>query len=383
VFVPTPKRILHAILLCGATVGFFKYFRVDGLDGVTLALRDSFAVQPANGGAFTVNGQSIPSLSMPGNPFGTDHQSLPFQNANTNPFANLNGSTGTPSTADGLWAAQNNPQVTSTNFATNVPAARPLYQRNATLRVGAFNRELIDLAMIRDPFMGDRLVQILSEYGCVAVQFMDVSNRALMPELMRLLNANGKRFEYVDGSVDRVTRQKGLAIIFDTEQLQVDRYQSYSLRDDSGKLTCEPLVAWFRCCAADPREAFTFTFVNAFLTQTPESNESQCLPDVFNSILADGRNEDDIILAGSIANDPAILQSLAQQGIKIVPAENGSGNTTQLQTVMISAACREYSGNSGSFNILRRYNLTPEEANAVSTVAPVWADFDVVEAGIY
>lgn len=389
VLVPTPKRILQTLLLCGATFGFFKYFRVDGLDGVTLALRDSIGGLSPSDTALTANGFSIPSIDGQGNTFASGLQG---QGAPSNPFANANGSTGPQAASDGLWATQANPQVMRATYANSKPPSEPNYVRPGRLlylstankiRVGSFHRETVDLAMVRDPFTSDRLMQILSEYACVAIQFVDVSNRSLMPELMNLLNATGKRYEYIDGSVDRETRQKGLAIIFDTTQLQVDRHQTYSLRDDSGKLTCEPLVAWFRCVAADPKDAFTFTFVNAYLAQTAEISEVDCLPDIFSSILADGRNEDDIILAGSIAHNPAIFQKLTEQGIKIAQREAASGSdNAQTQTVMISSMCREYTGNSGAFNILRRYNLTPQEAGAISTSSPVWAEFDVTEGGM-
>ncbi len=36
---------MNVALILGATIGFFKYFRIEGLDNLTLALRDSAHVQ--------------------------------------------------------------------------------------------------------------------------------------------------------------------------------------------------------------------------------------------------------------------------------------------------------------------------------------------------
>ncbi len=388
---PTPTRLLHLAVLGGATFGFFKFFRVEGLDQLALSLRDGVQVQTG----WNDNTQ-IPSL--PWNLNSSAQAPFPSTRTTTNVPAPGMSSPWNSSPVDSAaptnvqapsqdrWVNSNpNAYVQNAKFSAELnqtPNVEALVHRESKITLGTIDLHQMNSAKLRDPILADRLAQILADFSCVAVQNLDASDELLLPELMQVLKASGKWYEFISSSTSTAPTANNLVIIYDAEQLEADRNQTYSLRDETGVLQCAPLVGWFRTKAEVPRDAFTFTFVNAQLVKVNDINQTDFLPDMLNSIAVDGRNEDDIIIAGSFADSNTTFETLRRQGCKILMDDTVSGSGERLSLVL-SPTCREFKGKNGAFNILRRYNLTPSEAFSISKTPPVWAEFATVEADLY
>jgi hypothetical protein len=378
--------------VCAATFGFFNYFRIDGLDKLSLALRDNqtinrgfadgFFSSPSNGASTNAG---FPSTS---DWFGSN-------DANPNTAFNNNVPSQLPSFRDpqslmnssDRWAGNqvqpNDARVQSANFSSGQPQ-RNLVHHSRHLRLGAINAEHLTTMKLKDPFISDRMGQLISDFHCIALQSVDTSNPSTVADLIKLAASNGKSFESIDGASSRSNPHEGLVILFDSDMLEADRLQSYTLKDQSGLLEYEPLVAWFRSKTATPDDALTFTFVNAQLSKSNNRDETAMIRDIIASIAADGRHEDDIIVAGTIQHSADTIAMLRQHRFQIFPQElpqnsPPSGNCA----IILNAGCREFAGSSGYYNILRRYNLTPQEASAITSFAPAWIDMQSEESDVY
>ncbi len=153
------------------------------------------------------------------------------------------------------WASnKSTPAVHDAGFSVSSTLRNDIVYRKEKLLVGSFNAHQLDIAKIKNPFYADRLSRIISEFACVAIQSVDTSHPQLLPELMNAINSQGRHYEFITDSVSAKEANAGLVIFFDTDQLEVDRHQTYSLRDNSGALSVAPLVAWFRSRQTLPKK---------------------------------------------------------------------------------------------------------------------------------
>jgi deoxyribonuclease-1-like protein len=113
--------------------------------------------------------------------------------------------------------------------------------------------------------------------------------------------------------------------------------------------------------------------------------ELDALADVYRVVRDDGRQEDDVIVMGTLNADNRNLGRLGDipgmtWAISSTPTD--TRGTAQLDNIVFhSKATSEFTGRSGVFDFLRRYNLTLEDALEVSDHLPVWAEFYVDEGG--
>lgn len=175
------------------------------------------------------------------------------------------------------------------------------------------------------------------------------------------------------------------AIVFNRQTLELDDSRWYTVNDPDRLLSRQPIVAWFRTRGLAPDQAFTFNLVNLKISAAQPEQELAYLGQLFRAIRNDGRNEDDIVLAGDFHADDASLEPLRQQAGLAWVVSNRPTNTlksAQFDNLIYNpVATIEFTGRGGVFDFLRHYNLGLEEALSISDHLPVWAEFSVFENG--
>ncbi len=294
-------------------------------------------------------------------------------------------------TAGGWYVSQNYElvgidQIRLVPKGTSRTAAGPA-RTGDLIRIASFNIQTLGRAKLAKPKVVERLAEIIRQFDVIAIQEVRSRHQDVLPRLIEYVNAGGRRYDFVLGPrVGRTRQKEQFAFLFDTETIEVDRFQVYAVDDPSDLLHRPPLVAPFRVRGVPPNEAFTFTLVNVHVDPDEVSREIRWLPDLFRAVLNDGRGEDDVIVLGDFnADDRKLAAALAGLPSATVVLESTPTNvrmTAQYDNILLLLpASREYAGRSGVFDILRTFNLTQDEALEISDHNPVWASFSVREGG--
>ncbi len=131
-------------------------------------------------------------------------------------------------------------------------------QPRDTIRIASFNVSGWGDANRDRPAVTDMLVRLISQFDVIAIQDIRTRRDDLLPNLMIELNRGGRAFDFMIGPrVGRGESFEQLAFIFDTDRIETDRFQLYTVADPEDIITREPLVGWFRTKQVNSREAFT------------------------------------------------------------------------------------------------------------------------------
>ena len=285
-----------------------------------------------------------------------------------------------------------------------VPSAAPVYQPqpgtttlagtqqppiNAlprdTIRIASFNLSGWGDAHRDRPAVTDMLVRLISQFDVIALQDIRTRRDDLLPNLMIELNRGGRAFDFMIGPrIGRGDSFEQLAFVFDTDRIETDRFQLYSVADPDDLMAREPLVGWFRTKQVNSREAFTFSLVNMHIDSNLALTELPALPNLVEAIYNDGRGEDDIILAGDFspagAHAAFFTSGLFRSAIEgIATTTRGTHLTDNIAMPVMGST--EYMGRAGAVDFLRQFNLGIEQALSVSEHLPIWAEFSIVEGG--
>ena len=108
------------------------------------------------------------------------------------------------------------------------------------------------------------------------------------------------------------------------------------------------------------------------------------MDEVYSLIWNHGNGEDDVIMLGDFQSDSSTLGSILGP-TKLMPVLAGDDFTNtrlseQAANILVhSDATSEFTGNADTFRFMRRYNLSLQEALAISDHLPVWAEFELEE----
>ncbi len=257
----------------------------------------------------------------------------------------------------------------------------------ASIRIASFNIQTLGRSKLSKPQVVERIADIIRRFDIVAVQEVRSKHQDIVPRLVEYVNADGRHYDYVLGPrVGRTAQKEQYAFLFDTETIEVDRLAVYTIEDPADLMHRPPLVAPFRVRGVDPKEAFTFTLVNLHTDPDEVAEEIRWLPDLFRAVLGDGRGEDDVILLGDFNADDrkldGALKTLPGALVTLQATPTNTRMNAQYDNIIVMLpATREYTGQVEVFDILRTFNLTMDEAIAVSDHNPVWASFHVREGG--
>lgn len=257
---------------------------------------------------------------------------------------------------------------------------------SGSVRIATFNMNAFGEMKTQQPMLMEKLADICRRFDVVAMQEVRSPSPDVLPRLVKQVNAMGVQYDYVIGPRLGRGEREQYAFLFNTATIEVDRNQMYTLNDPDDLLARDPLVASFRTLGAQPADAFTFTLVTIRTDPDDLQRELTVLDDVIRLIRAHNPQEDDVILLGDFNVDDTrygeLVSNAGMTGVIRALPTNTEG-TQQLDNILyVSHATREFTGRSGVFDFMREFNLTLEQAMALSDHMPVWADFHVVEGGV-
>jgi len=253
----------------------------------------------------------------------------------------------------------------------------------SSIRVASFHVQALGAAKLAKPHVFEMLVRVLRRFDVVALQGIQSNRDDILPIIVERLNQSGRNYDYLIGPrVGRSAPLEQFAYIFDTQRLETDRYQLYTVDDPEDLISREPLVAWFRTKGHAADHAFTFSMINVRIDPTFAERERQLLPGLVSAVQNDGRGEDDWILLGDFVGGDAELFPLTKQGARLaligIPT-NVEGNYMLDEIAFSGPATVEFNGKVGVYDFLRQYNLSLEQALEVSDHLPIWAEFSTLE----
>lgn len=277
-----------------------------------------------------------------------------------------------PVPATNLSASNNVLGTASSNLLGAASAGR-------SIRVATFNMEFND-SKLAPPAL-EMYARVIHLFDVVAIQGIQSGRDDLMPALVELLNANGKRFDYLVGPrVGRANSFEQYGFVFNTQTVETDRYLMYTIEDPEELMFYDPLVACFRAMGAPTSEAFTFSVINARLHPSFAEAERKLLPNLVDAITQDGRGEDDWVLAGDFQAADSQLRLFEDARVALIEKPTTTdGNAMQDNLLFSSRATVEFTGKTGVYDFLRHFNLSIDSAVRVSRHLPVWAEFSVRE----
>jgi hypothetical protein len=269
------------------------------------------------------------------------------------------------------------------------PAAvstRPPARVAETIRIATWNWDGWDERRLGDAAATALLAKIVRQFDVIAVQGVAPRSPNALPELCDRVNEDGSHYDYVVGPrLGRGEQKAHYAFLFDRSIIEVDRNQTYTVRDDDDLLDREPLVAWFRARGPDPREAFTFSIINVQLDPAEAVREINLMDDVLRAVRNDGLDEDDVMLAGDLNVDDRKFGELGRVP-NLLAIAAGLATTidgaAQRDNLLLDQQCTvEFTGRGGTMDFLREFNLTVAQARSVAPRLPVWGEFSVYEGG--
>ena len=260
----------------------------------------------------------------------------------------------------------------------------PVTRQGQTIRVGSFNVQVLGRSKSDKVVVMEILARIARQFDVLAIQEVSGEDSDVLARLVERINSDGRRYDYVVGrALGKSAPREQYAFLFDRESVEIDRNQLYSIEDPKELLACPPLVGFFRVRGPSTEKAFTFTLVNLRMDATAAETERTFLDDVFRLVRDDGRQEDDIILLGDFQSDDHQLGPISEipgMTISITGTPTSTDQRKQLDNLVFdSRTTNEFTGRSGTLNLMRQYNLSLQEALEVSDHLPVWAEFSIFE----
>ena len=298
-----------------------------------------------------------------------------------------------PRGAANTAAAEHDPFSVFSSFETSAAAdpAQPPVRTSEKIRIASFNIQVFGDSKSSKPHVMEKLAQIVRSFDVVAVQEIRTQRQDLLPRFIELINATGRQYDYAIGPrLGRTSNTEQYAFIFDRETIEIDRSQIYTIDDPDDLLHREPMVAGFRVRGPPSDQAFTFTLVDLHTDPDEVTQEVDVLDDVMRIVRDDGRGEDDVILLGDFNADCQHLGQLGEtagvvcaiSAIDGVPTPTNTRGTQQYDNLVFhEQATREFTGLSGVVDLVRKFNLSIDEALEISDHMPVWAEFSAYEGG--
>jgi endonuclease/exonuclease/phosphatase family metal-dependent hydrolase len=263
--------------------------------------------------------------------------------------------------------------------------APPVEKSPDRITVASFNVQVFGQDKLGRPEVMDVIASVVRRFDVIAIQEIRSKEQDVVPELVRRVNADGSRYDYVIGPrLGRTSSQEQYAFVYDTGRLEVLPQSVYTADDPRDELHREPLVASFRVRSESIDDPFSFTLVNIHTDPDEVRAELDALAEVFLQVQGDRIGEDDVILLGDLNADEYHLGRLGGMPF-IATAIRGTPTNTRRTAaydnlVFDRRATVEYTGQSGVLDLEAEFGLTRDEALEVSDHLPVWATFSASES---
>lgn len=267
------------------------------------------------------------------------------------------------------------------SFAGNAVTDKP----TETITVASFNIQVFGETKLSKSWVIDVLAQVVRQFDVVAIQEIRSQQDHIIPQFVESVNSDGSRYNYVIGPrLGRTVSTEQYAFIYDTQRIEIDTSSPGTIQDPLDQLHREPFVARFRARTAVPTRSFTFWLVNTHTDPDEVATEVDALADVFLVMQQARPDEDDVILLGDLNANATQFGRLGQIPGIAWAVRDTTTNTrrTKMYDNLLFDQQRtaEYTGRWGVYDLEATFQLTREQALAVSDHLPVWAEFGMYEA---
>src|SRR5262245_26823058 len=110
-----------------------------------------------------------------------------------------------------------------------------------TIRIATFNIQVFGESKLNDHEAMRIIVAILKNFDVIAIQEVRSVSQDILPQLMAQLNADGRYYDYAIGPrLGRTSSKEQYAFVFDTQTVEIDRGQLYTVDDPDDLLHREP-----------------------------------------------------------------------------------------------------------------------------------------------
>jgi deoxyribonuclease-1-like protein len=344
-----------------------------------------------SGSPHAFRGSSVPSVAIPSSANGVPVSTASTQTVRPGTIASSEAGTATQTPTlpmmDGLPEFISLPNMGKwLKTASGSDALTPPKPTAPTLRIATFNLQAFGDNKASKLAVLEIVARIVRNFDVIALQDITSRQRDTLPKLVDRINQPDRRYDYCIGPrVGSPHQAMHYAFIFDTDRIETDRYQLYTVDDPEDQLEFEPLVGWFRARGVDAKKAMTFSLVNLRIDPVHAEREIRWLPELIQSIQQDGRGEDDVIVAGDLGGGDLKLRDSRLAGMSFAlegVATTISGDEMLDNILFPTKATDEFTGRAGTVDFLRKFNLSPEQAIQVSNHLPVWCEFFAEEGGI-
>ena len=275
------------------------------------------------------------------------------------------------------------PASVSASTPSRPPVTEP---HRTTIRLATFNLGPLDRNKLASPLLAAHLTTLIRDFDVVALQGIHAPNQGLIRDLVRYVNAAGGNYDFaVAPEVSTEAVESYSALVFDAGRVEIDRSTVRAVEDPAGRLRHPPLAALFRARGPAADEAFTFLLINAQVDPDRVDMELDLLDDVYYAVQGFQSAEDDVILLGDFAADPgrfgqlSRIPNLAWAVANTVSTTRGTGLVDNI--LYNRRATTELTGRGGVVDLVRRLNLSIDEASMVAEHMPVWVELSVFEGG--
>jgi hypothetical protein len=279
------------------------------------------------------------------------------------------------------------PNLVSSTTPSSQPGQPSPALSRGNIVIASWNLQANTSFSARDTSLSETIAPIVSRFDVVALQGLSLQDDPLLDAVMDELAAQGRNYRLVkSGPIGMTATPEQLAFIYDAQTLEIDP-TTYVVGDPDGLFRFPPFVGAFRVLGPSPQTAFTFTLVNTRLDQREAPLEINFLDDVFRAVRADGREEDDVILIGTLQTSPDRFGDLRRIPHTAWAIEGrpttllGSGPLDNL--VFDGRATAEYRQTSGVFELPQETPSNggiPVSSGPQLTHRPIWASFGIEEA---
>ena len=253
------------------------------------------------------------------------------------------------------------------------------------LRLATFNIEVFGVSKAKDHNVMRVLAAIMRRFDVIAVQEIRSKDESPVYELLRLVNADGGKYDVLlSERLGRTNSQEQYAYIWDAKRVSCVKGSSYVVNDDLDLMHREPFVASFQTSpVTNSGEPFRFTLINVHTDPDETDQELNVLDDVFQSVRAYEFPEDDVILLGDLNVEVDELGELGEmRGMTslIRGVRTNTAGTRAIDHILIDQyPTQEFAHTGGVIDYERDLKLTREQADKVSDHRPVWAEFEMHE----
>ncbi|HUG91037.1 MAG TPA: endonuclease/exonuclease/phosphatase family protein, partial [Planctomycetaceae bacterium] len=116
-----------------------------------------------------------------------------------------------------------------------------------TISIASFNVQVFGVSKLGKPEVMDVLARVVRRFDVVAVQEIRSADQSLIPAFVKLINADGSRYDFILGErLGRTSSKEQYAYVYDTDRIEVLPRSVYTAYDRGDRLHRAPLVTSFR-----------------------------------------------------------------------------------------------------------------------------------------